>query len=113
MKLAALLVFAFATEAFAASGSILYSTGPYKGQDAIKNSSHFGYDEVCFTGNPFAARSALYKYMSDNIEMDAVFVRYISKDDSIVYGYINTKCTDEMANDPEDCRSVQIAKRCK
>ena len=113
MKFIFIIMVLFSAQAFANSGSIHYATGPLAGKDMIKNPSHFGYDEICFKGNPLAARAILYKHMSEDYELESVFARYVASDKVIVYGYVNTKCTDEMPDEPEDCRSVQIAKKCK
>jgi len=95
------------------AGSLSYSTGPYKNKDLLKNPAHFGYDEICFNGDPMKARAILYKFMSDDIEYESPFAVYKRADRMIVYGYTHTKCTDEMANDPADCRSVMTAKSCQ
>lgn len=110
------IIFAFTLllsfQAIAASASLLYSTGPFKGQDLIENPSHFGYDEICYKGDPIKARSILFEKMENDTELAGVFAKYLPADKSIVYGYTSTKCTDEMANDPSDCRSVKLAKKC-
>lgn len=112
MKTLLSLAVLFSAQAFAASGSFVYTTGAWKGKDVLKNRAHFGYEEICFKGDPNSARKALYAMMSEDYELESVFVRYVLANKSIVYGYVHTKCTDEGMT-PDECRSVKIAPACR
>jgi len=112
MKLAIAMVL-FSAQALAATGSLHYTAGPARGDDVTVNQTYIGYNEICYKGNPAAARTALYEVLKDSYERESMFARYNAATKSITYGYVDTKCTDEMANDPADCRVVMTAQRCR
>lgn len=113
MKTFIFLALAISAQAFAAGGTLFYTEGEAKGKDVLKNTAYFKVYDFCYKGNPLEARKAVFAYMSEDIELEGSFARYIPADKTIVLGYTDTKCTDESDNDPADCREVKIVKACK
>lgn len=65
----------------------------------------------CFTGNPYSAKTRLYKAFENDIERAAFFTKYNKTADTVDYSYVNTKCTDEGLSNGE-CRRDGSLERC-
>lgn len=107
--LASILVFGLSASAFA--GNLYYTDGPAKGKDVAKIQTYIGYNDICFVGSGEAARASLYNILAEDYELEGVFSKFDKTKDKIVYGYLQTKCTDDGLSEAE-CRSVKTAKRC-
>jgi len=95
----------------ASSGDLIFVDGHRKGESVFE--TYIGYDEMCFTGNPYAVRTKAIKLMSDDIEKESIFVRVDTKNDRLVIGYVDTKCLDDSLDaTPEGCRMIWIVPRC-
>lgn len=104
-----MLVLSLSASAFA--GNLYYSNGPAKGKDVSKVRTYIGYNDICFVGSGDAARTTLFNILDQDIEFAAVFVKFDKPKDRVVYGYVQTKCTDDGMTEAE-CRTVFTAKRC-
>jgi hypothetical protein len=104
-----LIILQFSASAIAAN--LYYSNGPAKGKDVAKVRTYIGYNDICFVGSISTARSALYSILNDDYEKESVFTSLDKTKDRVIYGYVDSKCTDEGESE-SDCRSVKTAKRC-
>jgi hypothetical protein len=112
MKFLALTMLFSSTLSFASEGKLFYTEGSSKGKDVTKNSANLGSDDICFKGNGVSAQKELYRLLNLDGEKDASFAKFSAKDKVLVYGFVDTKCTDEGESEKE-CRIVKTASRCK
>jgi hypothetical protein len=94
------------------AGNLYYSNGPAKGEEVTKALTYFGINDICFVGNAKAAKTSLYFILDHDIEKSAVFSQIDKKKDALVYGYVDTNCTDDGGSEAS-CRSIKTAKRCR
>lgn len=96
----------------ALTGDLLFSEGPKKGQSVLDSS--IGYYQMCFTGNPYAVRSEALNLMNGDMEKNDAFVRVDAKNDTLIIGYVDTKCLDDSSEaTPESCRALWSVSRCE
>lgn len=93
------------------AGNLYYSDGPAKGEEVSEVPAYIGYQNICFVGNGFAAKSSLYSLLDNDHERSSVFTFFHKNKDILNYGYTDNKCIDD-GEDAENCRSVKTAKRC-
>lgn len=104
-----MIVLGLSASAFA--GNLYYSNGPAKGKDIAKIRTYIGNSDICFVGNGEVARKSLFEILDEDYEFEGAFTKFNKTNSTIVYGYLQTKCTDDGMTEAE-CRSVKIAKRC-
>lgn len=76
------------------------------------NTAYIGSYDICFVGNGWAAKTALWNHVKDDIEKASAYVRFDQNANVIFYGYVDTKCTDEGASASE-CRVDLRANICR
>jgi len=100
-----------ASSASASPSGLFYLEGENAGQP-VKAATYIGYRKMCFSGSPMAARKTLWSLIDGDIEKAKAFVRYDKNRDTIYFGYVNTKCTDEGESEAA-CRNVYQVPKCQ
>ncbi len=111
MKTIIFVLLALSSSSFAGVNGLYYAEGPDAGK-LVKTSGFIGYYATCFNGNAYAVKNALWKMIDADIEKANAFVRVDTKKDTIIAGYVDTKCTDEGESDA-DCRTIVTIQRCR
>lgn len=99
--------------AFAGDVRFAYTQGPSKGKDPRTAYRYFNTEyNFCFVGDAKTGEKIIAKILEDDSEKASTFAKYTEKKDLIVFGYVDTKCTDEGMSDAE-CRAVKFVPRCR
>jgi hypothetical protein len=93
------------------ANDLYYSSGPLKGKSVEKNPGRIVEQKICFVGKGTRAQSSLYSILLIDSEKAYPFTSYDKVKDLIVFGFVDTKCTDEGESNA-DCRVIQKARRC-
>ncbi|HXH29826.1 MAG TPA: hypothetical protein VNJ01_03335 [Bacteriovoracaceae bacterium] len=112
IKLFTVAMLLVSLNSFAQSGNLFYADGAARGKDVSKLTTYIGYNTVCFVGSGAAAKGTLWNLLDRDGEKTSPFVRYDKNSDKIIYGYVDSKCTDE-GNSDDECRQVFSAIRCQ
>lgn len=108
-KIIVVIVALISVSAFA--GNLYYSNDPAKGKEVAKALAYIGYHDICFVNRGKVAEVSLYTFLSNDNEKSSAFASFDKNKDIVVYGYVDSKCSDESGSEAS-CRSVKVAKRC-